>query len=315
MEHRLEIDCGRRTPSSTWPTGETDRPRAIRCCLRSSILSNPPPSTPKKKDPIKLVDAPSTCKTVYHPPRELDASTMAVLDVPPISTNCRPTSRKPDRSSPTTSRYPVHEAGEPGCGPARNRRPRLAGARGIDPFRDARPNSSGPHFGGRSHRCSPGWPSIRRSLPRPHRGPVGVKQHAAGGWLLVGQSGLWRLFHAVGPGHGKAVITSYLMARATRRGAASAFLLSALVQAQSAIAIVAIGTIVSRVTATTMTAATDTIEIASYAEIAVFGAWMPDEAARWSSSPSPPPRRSGCAPRHGDDDHGHHQDHDPPHRH
>ena len=33
----------------------------------------------QKEDPITLVDAPSTCKTVYHPPRELDASTMAVL--------------------------------------------------------------------------------------------------------------------------------------------------------------------------------------------------------------------------------------------
>jgi len=32
-----------------------------------------------KQDPIKLVDAPPTCKSVYHPPRELDASTMAVL--------------------------------------------------------------------------------------------------------------------------------------------------------------------------------------------------------------------------------------------
>jgi len=44
-----------------------------------------------KDNPIKLVDAPSTCKATYHPPHELDASTMATLaaipadqhDIPP----------------------------------------------------------------------------------------------------------------------------------------------------------------------------------------------------------------------------------------
>jgi ABC-type uncharacterized transport system substrate-binding protein len=33
----------------------------------------------QKQDPIKLVGAPATCKAVYHPPKELDASTMAIL--------------------------------------------------------------------------------------------------------------------------------------------------------------------------------------------------------------------------------------------
>jgi ABC-type uncharacterized transport system substrate-binding protein len=33
----------------------------------------------QKQDPIKLVGAPPTCTSVYHPPRELDAATMAVL--------------------------------------------------------------------------------------------------------------------------------------------------------------------------------------------------------------------------------------------
>jgi ABC-type uncharacterized transport system substrate-binding protein len=44
-----------------------------------------------KDNPIKLVDAPSTCKATYRPPRELDAATMQVLaaipadqhDIPP----------------------------------------------------------------------------------------------------------------------------------------------------------------------------------------------------------------------------------------
>src|SRR5262249_23487828 len=32
-----------------------------------------------KQDPIKLIDAPATCKAIYHPPKGLDASTQAVL--------------------------------------------------------------------------------------------------------------------------------------------------------------------------------------------------------------------------------------------
>src|SRR5258708_1823550 len=36
-----------------------------------------------KDNPIKLVDAPSTCKATYRPPRELDAATMQVLPAIP----------------------------------------------------------------------------------------------------------------------------------------------------------------------------------------------------------------------------------------
>ena len=164
------------------------------------------------------------------------------------------------------------------------------------PFGIATPDSSGPHFGGP---LAPifAWVAVHQAeFYRALTAALsGLKQDSAGVWLLFGLSFAYGVFHAVGPGHGKAVITSYLMASgdSARRGVALSFL-SALVQAMSAIAIVAIGTIVLRVTATTMTAATDTIEIASYAAIAALRRLAAmDEAARWSPSPPSSSRRSG----------------------
>jgi ABC-type nickel/cobalt efflux system permease component RcnA len=102
-----------------------------------------------------------------------------------------------------------------------------------------------------------------------------LRENPAGVWILFGLSFAYGVFHAIGPGHGKAVITSYLMAsgESAKRGIALSFL-SAFVQALSAISIVAIGTAILHVTAMTMTSATDWVEIASYAAIALFGAWL-----------------------------------------
>lgn len=92
------------------------------------------------------------------------------------------------------------------------------------------------------------------------------------GSLLVGLSFLYGVFHAVGPGHGKAVITSYLLAtgETLRRGVLISFA-SALLQAVSAIAIVLVFTIGLGATAMTIGRITDGIELASYALITLLG--------------------------------------------
>src|SRR6202000_848143 len=89
----------------------------------------------------------------------------------------------------------------------------------------------------------------------------------------LGISFAYGIFHAAGPGHGKAVIASYLVANqeTARRGIVLSFA-SALMQALVAVVIVAIGAWLLNVTARTMCSAEKTIEIASYALIAVFGA-------------------------------------------
>jgi nickel/cobalt exporter len=99
-----------------------------------------------------------------------------------------------------------------------------------------------------------------------------AKQSGAAAWGLAGLSLAYGIFHAAGPGHGKMVIASYLLAneRALRRGLVIAFG-AALLQGFSAVAIVGIGSIVFQATAKHMTAAAHAVEIASYAGIVVLG--------------------------------------------
>jgi len=92
-------------------------------------------------------------------------------------------------------------------------------------------------------------------------------------WTLLAISFAYGVFHAAGPGHGKAVISSYLIANqeTARRGIVLSFV-SALLQALVAIAIVGVGAFLLNVTAKTMCGAERAIEIASYGLIAAFGA-------------------------------------------
>lgn len=92
-------------------------------------------------------------------------------------------------------------------------------------------------------------------------------------WSLLGISFAYGIFHAAGPGHGKTVISSYLVANeeTARRGIVLSFA-SALIQALVAIAIVSVGALLLNATARTMCSAERVIEIASYGLIAAFGA-------------------------------------------
>lgn len=100
-----------------------------------------------------------------------------------------------------------------------------------------------------------------------------AKQNGAATWGLVALSFGYGIFHAAGPGHGKAVIASYMLAneRALRRGLVIA-LGAALLQGFSAIAIVGLSALVFKAAATRMTAAANAVEIVSYAGIMVLGA-------------------------------------------
>ena len=86
---------------------------------------------------------------------------------------------------------------------------------------------------------------------------------------------LYGVFHAVGPGHGKAIISSYVLAneQTARRGVLIAFLSSAF-QALSAIVIVGIMALIFRATSFQMQAAEALIERVSYALVTLVGAWL-----------------------------------------
>ncbi|MFO1147063.1 MAG: nickel transporter [Alsobacter sp.] len=110
----------------------------------------------------------------------------------------------------------------------------------------------------------------------------------AGAWTLVGLSFAYGVFHAAGPGHGKAVISAWIMAneRALRRGLAMAGA-AALLQACVAVAVVGVLAGLLRVTAMRMTGLVSAVETASFAAVAAVGAvllwrkaWV--LSARWT---------------------------------
>jgi nickel/cobalt exporter len=91
-------------------------------------------------------------------------------------------------------------------------------------------------------------------------------------WGLFGLSFLYGVFHAAGPGHGKAVISSYMVANEETwvRGVVLSFA-SALLQALVAVVLVGIAAALLNATAATMKRAVDLIEILSYSLIILIG--------------------------------------------
>jgi nickel/cobalt transporter (NicO) family protein len=92
-------------------------------------------------------------------------------------------------------------------------------------------------------------------------------------WTLMGIAFVYGVFHAAGPGHGKAVISSYLLANdeTWRRGVALSFA-SALVQSLTAVLIVGVAAVLLGGTAKMMGQAVRVIEITSYGLIVLLGA-------------------------------------------
>ncbi|MDP3256794.1 nickel/cobalt transporter, partial [Bosea sp. (in: a-proteobacteria)] len=102
-----------------------------------------------------------------------------------------------------------------------------------------------------------------------------VAKSPAALWGLLGLAFGYGVFHAAGPGHGKAVISGYIVAddRSLRRGLGLSFA-AAILQALVAIALVGTLTIALRQTAQTMAVATDWVERASFALVALVGTWV-----------------------------------------
>lgn len=110
------------------------------------------------------------------------------------------------------------------------------------------------------------------------------------------------VLHAAGPGHGKAVISSYVLAneRTLRRGIYLSFL-SALIQALSAIAFVGVLALVLKATSMTIRSAEAWSETLSWAFVALVGAWLLYRQIRtlW-------PAASSAAHDHAHHAHDHH---------
>jgi nickel/cobalt transporter (NicO) family protein len=182
------------------------------------------------------------------------------------------------------------------------------------PFGGPRPNGSEPQAAG-----IVGWLLSKQSeFYRAMSSTIrAAKSDGSAVWTLLAISFAYGIFHAAGPGHGKAVISSYLVANreTARRGVVLSFA-SALMQSLVAVVIVAICAWLLNATAKTMCGAEKAVEIASYALIAAFGArlvWIKGgEFLRALQAAGPIPAMAAASHRH---DHDHSHDHDHHHHH
>ena len=124
--------------------------------------------------------------------------------------------------------------------------------------------------------------------------------------LLIVFSFLYGIFHAAGPGHGKIVISSYLLTHDSRiRNGVLISFASALVQAVSAILLVGLFAVVLSVPHLQVTGHVRTLELVSYALIVALGLWMLYGALTGKT----------CCHGGHDHDHGHSHDHGHDHGH
>ena len=163
-----------------------------------------------------------------------------------------------------------------------------------------------------------------------------AKTDGSAAWSLFGLSFLYGIFHAAGPGHGKAVISSYIVANneTWTRGVVLSFA-SALIQALVAVVLVGMAAAVLNATAATMGRAVNVIEIVSYSLIIVIGVrllWVKGRAfvALLHMLHRPAAVGAAVTPRdhdhahpghahhghaHHHHEHDHHHDHDHDHHH
>ena len=150
-----------------------------------------------------------------------------------------------------------------------------------------------------------------------------AKTDGSAAYTLMGISFLYGIFHAAGPGHGKAVISSYLVANneTWRRGIALSFA-SAILQAFTAIAIVGVAAVLLNATAHVMGNTVRVIEMVSYALIVLIGLrllWVKGRAflrLLWPQGHAHHEHAHGHDHHHGHDhDHAHGHDHGHDHDH
>jgi nickel/cobalt exporter len=137
-----------------------------------------------------------------------------------------------------------------------------------------------------------------------------AKADGSAAWTLFGLSFLYGIFHAAGPGHGKAVISSYIVANneTWTRGVVLSFA-SALLQALVAVAVVGLAAALLNATAATMGRAVNVIEIVSYSLIIVIGVrllWVKGRAFLALLHTLHRPAAVGAAVTPRDHDHRHH---------
>ena len=133
-------------------------------------------------------------------------------------------------------------------------------------------------------------------------------------WTLILLSFAYGIFHAAGPGHGKAVVSAWLLAneRQLRRGVLIAFM-AAIVQALTAITLVSVLLYAVKAVGSTARAFAGYLEATSFGLIALVGLYLLWQALAWLRT-TPQPAIAGHA-RNPHAGHNHHEHHHHDHHH
>jgi len=138
-----------------------------------------------------------------------------------------------------------------------------------------------------------------------------AKEDGSAVWALIGLSFLYGVFHAAGPGHGKVVISSYLLAneQSARRGMSISFL-AAFLQGMVAVLLIGSAVFLFNLTSLGVTQAAYWFERASYALIAGLGVYL-----LWQKGVQPYFKRTPVIVHEAGCGHSHHHAHTHPHAH
>jgi nickel/cobalt transporter (NicO) family protein len=99
--------------------------------------------------------------------------------------------------------------------------------------------------------------------------------HGAGAWTLLALSFLYGVVHAIAPGHGKAVVSSYLLAtRQTLRNGILLAFVAALAQALGAILLIAVASTILHMTSVSLTLTAARFEVLSGLMVLLLGCWL-----------------------------------------
>lgn len=222
-------------------------------------------------DAVTLENAPQGCSVVAKGPQPIDPELEERLfmlgpDVTELPDNLREAARA--LANLVTITCPAGPATT-----ALDAVERVAATRPPTPFSAPPPETSlvptqGSFFG---------WVSAQqRQFYRAMTSALGALHNDANAfWILGGLSFLYGVFHAAGPGHGKMVISSYVLAseRQLRRGILLSFL-SAMMQSATAVVFILVAASALRLTSMAMSEAAWWIEIVSYGLVALLGAWL-----------------------------------------
>lgn len=128
-----------------------------------------------------------------------------------------------------------------------------------------------------------------------------IKKDGNTGWYLIGLSFAYGVFHAAGPGHGKAVISSYMLANeiAAKRGIMLSFA-SALLQGLTAVVVIGAIMLFLRGTGIKTSNLAGSLEITSYFLVMLLGIYL-----LWTKVFIKKPKHAHAHAH----DHGHNHDH------